>query len=228
MKYNYKDLTFELIYNYKPQNKHAYIRVKDGIVIINSFKRFNEADINKVLNELYSNIKAHLNSLKLKENKKPIIHYLGNEYIINIKEDSYNLVEIKDDTNILIHTKKLDNKYIKKIIDLFYIDALDIYIKQNYSNLLLSFPEIKNIPTFEFKNITSAYGKYNKKTNKITISIKMAKYHPFYIKLVLAHELTHYIYMNHQSEFYLKLESVIPNAKRYQHSLRKIKYDDYF
>ena len=202
MKYSYKDLDLELIYNYKPQNKHTYLRAKGNVVTINSFKRFNEADVNRFLESVYPKLKVQIKREEVITSKRPSIHIFGVERLVITKIDSFDDVSLIND-NIIIHTT-------------------------NYKKILAFFPEIKIPPTIHFNTMKTAYGKYNKKDNSITLAVTICKYHFEYIKLIIAHELTHCLYMNHQDEFYRRLNKVIPNAKRYQHMLRKIQYNDYF
>lgn len=76
MKYRYKDLDLELIYNYKPQNKHTYLRAKGNVVTINSFKRFNEADVNRFLESVYPKLKVQIKREEVITSKRPSIHIL--------------------------------------------------------------------------------------------------------------------------------------------------------
>lgn len=228
MKYKFKDLELELIYNYKPQNKHIYLRSKGNVVTINSFKRFNEADVNRFLESVYPNLKAQIKREEVMSSTRPSIHVFGVERLVITKEDSYDDVSIDEDDNIIIHSRYMDYSYNKMLVYNFYARLLKKYLDENYKNLLAYFPEIKNPPIIHFNTMKTAYGKYNKKNNSITLAVTICKYNYEYIKLIIAHELTHYLYMNHQDEFYERLNQVIPNAKKYQHMLRKIQYNDYF
>lgn len=227
MKYKYKDLDLELIYNYKPQNKHIYLRTKGNVVTINSFKRFNEADVNRFLESIYPKLKAQLKQEEIISSKRPSIHLFGVERLVITKSSHYDEVKIEDD-NIIIYSTHMEYSYNKMLVYDFYAKCLKSFLEENYKRILSFFPEIQNPPTIHFNEMKTAYGKYNKKYNKISLAVTICKYNIEYIKLILAHELTHYIYMNHQDEFYERLNQVIPNAKRYQHMLRKIHYNDYF
>lgn len=227
MKYRYKDLDLELIYNYKPQNKHTYLRAKGNIVTINSFKRFNEADVNRFLESVYPKLKVQIKREEVITSKRPSIHIFGVERLVITKIDSFDDVSLIND-NIIIHTTNMDYSYNKMLVYNYYANLLKKFLDDNYKKILAFFPEIKIPPTIHFNTMKTAYGKYNKKDNSITLAVTICKYHFEYIKLIIAHELTHCLYMNHQDEFYRRLNKVIPNAKRYQHMLRKIQYNDYF
>ncbi|MCR4898950.1 MAG: DUF45 domain-containing protein, partial [Acholeplasmatales bacterium] len=49
-----------------------------------------------------------------------------------------------------------------------------------------------------------------------------------YILSVLYHEYCHFHYMNHQKEFYDFIELRLPNYRKINSNLRKIKYNDLY
>ena len=173
-------------------------------------------------------MKTQINTKKDEDSKNPSIHVLGKEYVLLFKEDKCDDVDFPDDVTLLVHTKSMDISYNRLIIQDYYVNLLKSIVSDEYPKLLSDFKEIIVPPKIKFSTMKTSYGKYNRKNNVITLSISIAKYNIQYIRLVMAHELTHVLYMNHQKEFYDRLDKVIPNAKRYQHMLRKIKYNDYF
>ena len=110
MKYRYKDLDLDLIYNYKPQNKHTYLRAKGNVVTINSFKRFNEADVNSFLESVYPKLKVQIKREEVITSKRPSIHIFGVERLVITKIDSFDDVSLIND-NIIIHTTNMDYSY---------------------------------------------------------------------------------------------------------------------
>lgn len=225
MKYKYEDIEVELEYNYKPQNRHAYIKILKDKVIINSFKRFNKKDVDEIFKEYYAKIKM---TTSINPSKEHCIHLFGNIYDFKILDSTCNLVYLENDI-IYINTKKNEFSYIKKLIDKFYNSYLEDFVINHYNDIYIKFSDVVLVrPTIKYKSLKGCYGKYNKKENSITLSSHLAKYNPILIEQVIAHELTHYKYMNHQKEFYNLLEAKMPGAKKLQHILRMTKYNDYF
>lgn len=225
MKYKYEDIEVELEYNYKPENRHAYIKITNDKVIINSFKRFNRNDVDKIFSDYYPKIKK---ALAKKVNESHSLHLFGKAYDFKIIDSSINLAYLENDI-IYIKTKVNEISYIKKIIDSFYNSYLEDFISNHYNDIYIKFSDVVLVrPTIKYKSLKGCYGKYNKKENSITLSSHLAKYNPILIEQVIAHELSHYKYMNHQKEFYDLLESKMPGAKKLQHILRMTKYNDYF
>lgn len=225
MKYKYEDIEVELEYNYKPENRHAYIKILKDKVIINSFKRFNKNDVDEIFKEYYAKIKK---TISINPQTSHCLHLLGNAYDFKIIDSTCDLVYLENDI-IYIHTKNNEFSYIKKLIDKFYNSYLEDFVINHYNSIYIKFSDVVLVrPTIKYKSLKGCYGKYNKKENSITLSSHLAKYNPILIEQVIAHELSHYKYMNHQKEFYNLLEAKMPGAKKLQHILRMTKYNDYF
>ena len=224
MKYTFEDLTMDVEINIKPQNKHIYVRIKDDKMIINSYREITNKDLDKIFKTNYDFIKR-----KLKEKKKILnsIHLFGIEYELKIISSDKNDIKMLDST-LELYVKHLDQAYIRKCINALYEELLKYYINSNFDRIFDNFPDIKEKPIFKFKMLKSVYGRYNKKEHSITLSLHLAKYDKKYIELVIAHELTHTLHMNHQKEFYQVLEKAYPGAKKLQSALRKTKYSDFY
>ncbi len=225
MRYTFEDIEVELEFNYKPQNRHTYIKIGNGKVIINSFKRFDKKDVDKIFKDFYPKIKK---SLENNVSKSHCIHLFGKAYDFKIFDSNSDMAYLENDI-IYIHTKKNEFSYVKKIVDRFYNSYLEDFTKNHYNEIYIKFSDVVLIrPCLKFKSLKGCYGKYDKRDNSITLSSHLAKYNPILIEQVIAHELTHYKYMNHQKEFYNLLELKMPGAKKLQHILRMTKYNDYF
>lgn len=226
MKVTFEDLEVEVIVNYKPQNRRIYLRIKNNILYISTFKKLTTSDIQTFIKQNYAFVKRNINRKPELDNH--VLHLFGKPYDFKIIEECYDEVRIEDDM-IMIYTKVKDYSYVKKLVDKFYISCLKDFSFNHYNDIYVRFSDVVLIkPRLEYKALKTCYGKYDKRKHTITLSAHLAKYDPFFIMLVMAHELTHCIYMNHQEDFYRLFESKFPNARRNQHILRKTKYNDYF
>lgn len=222
----FEDIKLEVVQNYKPQNRHIYLRIKDGKLEINTFKILSETDIISFIKRNYTSIKKTL--LKSEKPTNHQLHLFGKAYDFKIVEASKNNVEIIDDY-LLISTKVNEYGYISKLVKKFYNDMIQYYCINHFDSIFDLFSDVVNSkPKLQYKYLTSCFGKYDKKKHNITISGFLAKYEPKLIDLVICHELCHCKFMNHQKGFYDLFEQKYKNARKNQHILRKIKYNDYF
>lgn len=226
MRINIDGYEIDIIYEYKPLNRGVYISYKgDNTFKINGFFKYNESKIKDIVlknkDKLIKVITKHNN-----KQPKDIIHYLGREYKIILKEDKYNMVSLVDN-NMIVSYK--NEKNIKKIIREFYTDSVKEYVLNKFDEIFNKFSDL-NIkkPSLKFKYTTSFYGKCFTRDNLIEISGMCMKMEPIYIDCVIMHELCHFKYQNHQRNFYDYFETKMPNCKKIQHAFRNLKYQDIY
>lgn len=207
----------------KRGNKNIYMRIKDNILYFTSPVALSDDFIKNMIIKNYSHVIKRLNKPPLSYNT---LHFLGNEYKLNIVNSNTNTV-LYDSENIYIHTKRNEEKYIKRIVSLFYAKELAKIVEKNIENIKNRFNISYNI-TFEYKNVKSYFGECFSKRRHIILATKLAKYKIDYILNVIYHEMAHFYYQNHQTKFYELLEKLYPGYKRIQRELKKIKYNDAF
>lgn len=226
IKINNYDLEVEILI--KPQNRNTYLRIKEGKVIISSPKAVKQSDLISFLESNFVFIKKHIDK---QNDLKPIshaIHLFGQAYVFKIIENPLNIVRLENN-QINIYTTYHTYEDIKKLVTDFYKAELLKFLNENYLSIFNQFLDITQVaPSYKIKDNKTCFAKYLSKTHEIIFMAMLAKYHPFYIKLVIAHELCHIKEKNHQQSFYDLFEQKFPNAKKHQKELRKIVYNDYF
>lgn len=77
----------------------------------------------------------------------------------------------------------------------------------------------------KIKDVTSRLGSNSRRTNTISLALKLAHYsHPI-IDSVIYHELTHYFYFDHSANFYRILLSYCPNYKSLRNKIMRGIYE---
>lgn len=203
----------------KKTNKNTYFRYKNGIINITSPKSLSDEYVISTIKKYYNRL------IKMESNisKSNTIHYLGNEYPIIVYDSTRNYLEIKNDI-AYIYTSKLDDKHIYKIVYSYYFEAIKDIIECHHLEYEDKF-NVSNI-RYSIKDVKTYFGQCNPKKKIISLSAKLAKYKKELILSVLAHELAHFKYQNHQSSFYNYLESIIPGYRKLQKELKRTKYND--
>ncbi|MBR6071344.1 MAG: DUF45 domain-containing protein [Acholeplasmatales bacterium] len=154
------------------------------------------------------------------------IHLLGKEYkLIIISADFNNLIIDDLNNEIRVYSKKLDEYYVRAIIDNYYNSVLDKIVRENIDEIKKCM-NINYDIEFQYKRVNTYFGECFSKRRKVILNTKMAKYEKIYIISVICHELAHFYYQNHQDGFYNLLEKVFPNYRKVQSNLRKIKYNE--
>ena len=230
-----KDLDVDVSVIYKPTNKNIYFKYKDNqlIITLNTKRLCNnyESVIKKNEDQIYNFIVKSKN--KIENEKSDSIHLFGKEYKLVIKKD-FNYSVIVNKNTIEIHTNINTKRQIKSIIYNFYYEELKSYINEIFERAIEDFSDVKrlypsnDIPRLEYKLAKTFFGKCYPKRNLIVLNVILAKYDKLYIKSVLYHEFCHFTYLNHQEGFYMLYDYKFPDAKRIQHNLRQIKYNDLY
>lgn len=71
----------------------------------------------------------------------------------------------------------------------------------------------------QVKQLKRRWGSCNSK-KELTFNLNLVSLDPLHVDYVILHELTHTVHMNHGSEFWAHLESVLPNAKKIAKAVR--------
>lgn len=77
-----------------------------------------------------------------------------------------------------------------------------------------------DLPTLHIKNMRTRWGSLSSK-HRLNLSLELFSYPLEQIDLVLVHELCHIQYMNHSSDFYALMQSVLPDWKARETKLKQ-------
>lgn len=209
MKYKVENYICEVFIE-KKGNKNTYIRVKDdlNIYVTTSYFTTNK-QITKLLDDNYSYIYKMLETQSKRNSKKELFYYLGKKYDIIIYGNG---IEIYDDK---IYVKNIEylNKWYKKEMKKIYVERLDY----NYNLFTENIP----YPNLKIRKMTTRWGVCNKKSTTVTLNSELMKYTIDKLDYVIIHELSHFLYFNHSSNFWKQVEKYCPNYKKIRKELKE-------
>lgn len=234
-----KDIEFNLLAKYKPNNKRTYFRYDNetNTIIITSpnyVKCKNpESLVLEYEEEIYNFIKKCQTKLKKNNinNDNNIIHFFGKPYKLRTELSADSKVIILND-EIVIYTPSLLDCFVECVLYWFYQKELENYINEilpegfkMYKNGIKGYKH-STMPQIIYKRVKTFYGKCYTLNNVISLNLILAKYDKLYIKNVLYHELTHFVVPNHSDKFYYIFDICFPHAKTVQKEMKKIHYND--
>lgn len=140
--------------------------------------------------------------------------FLGREYILNISKTNINEI-IVEGKYLTIHTKNIETEYIKKLIKKWLLDQAYLTFELTLNKCFQTMEKyLKRYPKLEIKEYKSRWGCCYPKDNKIILNLSLIHTSLELIEYVVYHELCHFVYKNHQSEFHLLLQQFVPNEKQ--------------
>lgn len=157
-------------------------------------------------------IEEHLDWIKKNRTKKQIsirkfcdgenYLYLGKNYKIKIILSKYPTI-VFNENNLFIYTKTNDYDTIKKIIDDWKIKAANLLFNEILYKVFHKMQNyIPKYPTLQIKNYKSRWGTCYFKRNQIILNLSLIHTNIECIEYVICHELAHFVYPNHSSEFH--------------------------
>lgn len=224
MIFKIKEYEVDVIFNLDKKRRGWQIKYIEGNkFLFKSNKHMTNDEIFLEMQKHYRFIKRCLNVVSSNRFDK-FIHVFGNEYELIIKDSDVNKLIVIDDKAYL-YTRNKDYDYNKKIVASFYEEILSNYINSKIDEAKRKC-KINFDIKIEYKQVKSYYGECFTKEKKIIFQKNLAKYEKKYILSVIYHELAHFYYKNHGTNFYNFLEIVFPNYELTQRMLRKTKYND--
>ena len=223
-----KDIELKDAYIIKPRNKNIYFRIKNDTLEITLPRALNEKEINKIIKSNEDSIyKLYLRN-KQNNQADNTIHIFGDEYKISFEADVKAYCEIRD-KYFIIHSPINSESQKKSIVDMYLASELKKYVDKNFDGICKNFADIiRQKPIVKYTNVKTYFGKCYPRRNLIYLNINLARYPKVFILSTIIHEMCHFKYLNHQDGFYRLYESKFPKAKKYQHELRSIKYNDLY
>lgn len=200
----------------KRNNRNTYLRVKDGRIIITSFRKIDKNELDDLILKIKPKLIRYLNNKPESDER----YINGIKRKIVFKEDLINDYSINDLEFIIYYKKnindkeKLLNKYLKEYVK----EKLACYIEQ----AKIDFNDFVDFEViFDYKTCKTFYGKCMPKEHRITFSTICSRLTDLEMKYVVYHEFAHFKYKGHQKDFYDFLELKLPNSRKIQASIRK-------
>ncbi len=146
--------------------------------------------------------------------------YLGQQYILTIKENkSSECIEINNNT-LIIHTKKLENeRHNKRLMDRWLLRQAERIFHERLSLALQSFPSLAR-PVLKIRKYKGRWGSYA--SNHVMALNSLLIHAPqVAIDYVIIHELCHYYHKKHDAKFYALLADKMPQWKEAKNNLNQ-------
>lgn len=157
-------------------------------------------------------IKYYRPKREFKNNERYL--FLGKEYILNILKTNTNEI-IVEGKYLTIHTRNLETLYIKKLINKWLLEQAYLTFEVILNQCFLKMEKYLNkYPKLEIKRYKSRWGCCYPKDNKIILNLSLIHTSLELIEYVVFHELCHFVYKNHQSEFHNLLRKFVPNEMK--------------
>ena len=200
--------------------KNLNLRVRERKIYVSANKKVPEEFIfdfiNRNIGFIEKSITKDRKSLRysitnLQENQKGRLFLFGNCYEYKYEKSDVKNIEVTKNTitiyspNTQVAQGVLEN-YLKEILS-EYVDTINTKIYSIFKNYGVAKPDIN------FRKMKSRWGScyYNKQ--KIFLNTALATSPKECIEYVLFHEYTHFLYPNHQKEFYSFLSKYVPDYK---------------
>jgi len=210
MKYKINNQEYDVIIE-KKNNKNTYIRVKEDLKIHVTTNYFVSKDyVKKLLDNNIEYLEKMINKRKSDQEKELEFYYLGNKYDI-ILVSSFNNVEIEHNKIYVKDNKMLEKWYKNEMVKIF-TERLEL----NYNRFEENIP----YPNLKIRNMKTRWGVCNKKNKTITLNSNLIKYDLSKIDYVIIHELSHFIYFDHSSNFWNLVSKYCKNYKKVRKELR--------
>ena len=220
--------------------KNSYtlkIYFKGNILNISKPKRMSQKRFEKTIKENENEIyKQYIKILSIDNNSiKHWINgekfsYIGEDYIIDVKEIHENKIKIKIDTEnkkILIKIpEKLEQEKRKQNIDNVIKKLLKMETDRIIQNRLPYWSKITELEysSYMIGNTTSKFGSCSPSKRKLYFSNRLIMLPEDKIDAIIVHELCHLKYKDHSKNFYNLVKEYIPN---YQEIDKWLKINSY-
>ncbi|MDA3932123.1 MAG: DUF45 domain-containing protein [Tenericutes bacterium] len=198
--------------------KHMYIRYEDNTIKITCNKKISQQTIESFMFKHKKWILKYHSIEKYDLYNESNMYIWGKKYSVvvdeNIQEYIYfdhQYIRIQD---TLFNTKKIEKFYKSMVLkEIQYILDLDKYFIKQY--ILLD-----NV-TYKSQLMKSRLGSCIGNKRIVKLNSLLARLDKKYMKLVLFHELSHLKVSNHSKSFHTLLETIFPDHKYLNKSLKK-------
>lgn len=144
--------------------------------------------------------------------------YLGRQYLLEINPSKKNEVKISRNKLIVNHIVKSKPEIV---LEKWYIEKAELHFKKLIHELLPLFNKYQvSTPTIQIKKMKKRWGSCSANGN-IILNLELIKASKGSIEYVIIHELCHLIHHNHTKVFYLLLDSIMPDWKKWKNKLEQ-------
>ena len=193
----------EVIVEKKKTNKNTYLRIKEDLRLYITTSIFtSDRKIKEIVSENMDSITRMYHKQSTKQNLKKDFYYLGKKYDI-IRTNS-NQIEFGEN-KLFVPKGFEEDKWLKKQASTLFQERLDYW----YSRFDRKIP----YPSLTIRKMTSRWGVCNSKLTRVTLNLELMKKDISCLDYVIVHELSHFIEMNHSSDFWNVVGANYPNYK---------------
>lgn len=147
--------------------------------------------------------------------------YLGKEYKLRVCECKKNEVFLEDGF-LVIYTKNNTFEYIDKLVNKFKKEQAEMVFSMILDKC---FREMNNylskFPVMDIKTYKRRWGCCYPKENRIVLNLALIHVPVYLIEYVIYHELTHFVFDNHQKGFHELLKKFVPFERKYYKELEQ-------
>ena len=163
----------------------------------------------------------YFNQFKISDKKANLsgssVLYLGRQYQFIIQKSGLNdLIKIEKNKIVFYssHPQKIDE--INKVFDKWLLNKSEQIFSDRLKELMKTFDF--STPTLKVRKLNKRWGSYLKK-HEIILNPSLIHASKKAIDYIITHELCHYYYKTHSTEFYKLLTSKIPNWQEIENKL---------
>ena len=193
----------------RKNNRNTYIRVKNGIIVVTTNYFTNERQIKKLIVDNEKSIVKMLNLDDKKQEKQENFYFFGKQYDLIYGFDE---IEFTDNKVYAPNKAKLD-KYLHNVAKNIYQERLNYWYNV--------FEEKIPVPILKIRNMSSRWGVCNIKSHNVTLNYQLIKYDITCLDYVIVHELSHFIYHDHQKDFWNLVGKYYPKYKEARKMLKE-------
>lgn len=207
-----EDTTCEVVVK-KKAIKNMYFKWDKDILIVTCNQRLSNKEIERMIKKNAKSI------IKLKERtpvsdlKSNEVYYLGDKYVVEFDGVSKTYI----DGNKIISKDKTE-------LDKFFNYECKVIFNSRLERIK---PQFDYLPDFKLRirKMTSRWGVCNMGSMTVTLNSELIKKDVSLIDYVIIHELCHFKYMNHGTEYWKEVEKYYPYHKMARKMLRESQND---
>lgn len=217
---------------------------EDGTVEVRAPKWVTKAEIQRFVDEKANWIikkrqeAAKRNCVSKKHyTEDAVFACLSKEYRLHIAESGRNAVGVEDNPQnasdespdtLLIKTIRTDEDYVKELLMKWCSRQLKEYVRKKAAEYLPMLSELAaregkpepEIWKITIRNVKSRWGSCSAK-GALNFNVKLVMAPVFAVDYVIAHELCHLLYMNHQAEFWEAVQALVPDCRERRRYLKE-------
>lgn len=197
------DKKVEVFVTRKLKQKNTYLRVKEDLNLYVTTSSFvSDKKVMDIINENMNSILRMYGKQEFKQDLKQDFYYLGKKYdLVRVNSKSVILGEDK----IFVPSNYDIDKWLLKQANTIFKERLDYW----YNNFTYEIP----YPSLTIRKMKTRWGVCNSKLKKVTLNLELIKKDIACLDYVICHELSHFIEMNHSSDFWKVVSENYPNYK---------------